>query len=253
MGNEKSNSYWEAELPSNYDRVGIENFIRAKYNDKRWIPRNEISESSKVLEERTYEPKLMPVDRVVPRSRNSSGSMEEVNKVPVQSVKMNIAAASKTSAQESRQVSTESNAEPVLPKADTPQAVETALRGVDIASTHVKAQPVPPAEPTLPPKVDYATDLFNLLSMDSSITNESDSSPTEDNSWAGFQFEYGFSLRNPSAAACLHFSTTSSYSHGRSSIRCFFSNHSIEQFHSTRHYSKLANSRSHRSRNSSAS
>lgn len=31
MGNEKSNSYWEAELPPNYDRVGIENFIRAKY------------------------------------------------------------------------------------------------------------------------------------------------------------------------------------------------------------------------------
>ena len=32
MGNEKANSYWEAELPPNYDRVGIENFIRAKYD-----------------------------------------------------------------------------------------------------------------------------------------------------------------------------------------------------------------------------
>lgn len=31
MGNEKANSYWEAELPRNYDRVGIEHFIRAKY------------------------------------------------------------------------------------------------------------------------------------------------------------------------------------------------------------------------------
>ena len=31
MGNDKSNNYWEAELPPNYDRVGIENFIRAKY------------------------------------------------------------------------------------------------------------------------------------------------------------------------------------------------------------------------------
>ncbi|CAL5370030.1 unnamed protein product [Camellia sinensis] len=30
MGNEKANCYWEAELPPNYDRVGIENFIRAK-------------------------------------------------------------------------------------------------------------------------------------------------------------------------------------------------------------------------------
>lgn len=31
MGNERANSFWEAELPHNYDRVGIENFIRAKY------------------------------------------------------------------------------------------------------------------------------------------------------------------------------------------------------------------------------
>lgn len=32
MGNQKSNSYWEAELPAKSDRVGIENFIRAKYD-----------------------------------------------------------------------------------------------------------------------------------------------------------------------------------------------------------------------------
>ncbi|KAL4572504.1 hypothetical protein LXL04_019283 [Taraxacum kok-saghyz] len=37
MGNERSNSYWEANLPPNYDRVGIENFIRSKYEDKRWV------------------------------------------------------------------------------------------------------------------------------------------------------------------------------------------------------------------------
>lgn len=40
MGNQKSNSYWEAELPAKSNRVGIENFIRAKYVEKRWIPRN---------------------------------------------------------------------------------------------------------------------------------------------------------------------------------------------------------------------
>ncbi|XP_041009432.1 ADP-ribosylation factor GTPase-activating protein AGD5-like [Juglans microcarpa x Juglans regia] len=37
MGNEKKNNYWEAVLPPNYDAVGIENFIRAKDEDKRWI------------------------------------------------------------------------------------------------------------------------------------------------------------------------------------------------------------------------
>ncbi|KAK9278977.1 hypothetical protein L1049_028559 [Liquidambar formosana] len=39
MGNEKSNSYWEAELPPNFDRSGIEGLIRAKYEEKRWIPK----------------------------------------------------------------------------------------------------------------------------------------------------------------------------------------------------------------------
>lgn len=40
MGNEKSNSYWEAELPPTYDRSEIERFIRAKYEDKRWVTKN---------------------------------------------------------------------------------------------------------------------------------------------------------------------------------------------------------------------
>ncbi|KAM3394210.1 ADP-ribosylation factor GTPase-activating protein AGD5 isoform X1 [Capsicum galapagoense] len=46
MGNLKSNSYWEAELPTKSDRVGIENFIRAKYVEKKWIPRNGSVKSS---------------------------------------------------------------------------------------------------------------------------------------------------------------------------------------------------------------
>ncbi|XXG86758.1 hypothetical protein AAC387_Pa11g1586 [Persea americana] len=37
MGNDKSNSYWEAELPSDYVGVGTESFIRAKYEEKRWL------------------------------------------------------------------------------------------------------------------------------------------------------------------------------------------------------------------------
>ncbi|KAE8673507.1 putative ADP-ribosylation factor GTPase-activating protein AGD5 [Hibiscus syriacus] len=45
MGNEKSNTYWEAELPPKYNRVGIENFIRAKYVEKRWIPRGRTEKS----------------------------------------------------------------------------------------------------------------------------------------------------------------------------------------------------------------
>eukprot|EP00252_Welwitschia_mirabilis_P025050 TRINITY_DN7682_c0_g1_i1.p1 TRINITY_DN7682_c0_g1~~TRINITY_DN7682_c0_g1_i1.p1 ORF type:complete len:492 (+),score=123.37 TRINITY_DN7682_c0_g1_i1:180-1655(+) len=52
MGNAKANSYWEAELPPNYDRVGIENFIRAKYEEKRWIPRT--SKSTLMIRDDKY-------------------------------------------------------------------------------------------------------------------------------------------------------------------------------------------------------
>ncbi|CAN4092076.1 unnamed protein product [Withania somnifera] len=52
MGNQKSNSYWEAELHAKSDRVGIENFIRAKYVEKRWIPRNGNVKSSGTRGER---------------------------------------------------------------------------------------------------------------------------------------------------------------------------------------------------------
>ncbi|KAL5545348.1 hypothetical protein UlMin_009132, partial [Ulmus minor] len=37
MGNEKANSYWEATMPPNYDRDAMENLIRAKYEEKRWV------------------------------------------------------------------------------------------------------------------------------------------------------------------------------------------------------------------------
>ncbi|CDO98576.1 unnamed protein product [Coffea canephora] len=36
MGNQKANSYWEAELPLNVDRSNMEKFIRAKYQEKKW-------------------------------------------------------------------------------------------------------------------------------------------------------------------------------------------------------------------------
>ncbi|KAL3529427.1 hypothetical protein ACH5RR_008749 [Cinchona calisaya] len=36
MGNHKANSYWEAELPLSVDRSSIEQFIRAKYQEKKW-------------------------------------------------------------------------------------------------------------------------------------------------------------------------------------------------------------------------
>uniref|UniRef100_A0A7N0VDA5 Arf-GAP domain-containing protein n=2 Tax=Kalanchoe fedtschenkoi TaxID=63787 RepID=A0A7N0VDA5_KALFE len=39
VGNQKSNSYWEAELSPSCDRSEIARFIRAKYEEKKWIPK----------------------------------------------------------------------------------------------------------------------------------------------------------------------------------------------------------------------
>lgn len=78
-----------------------------------------------------------------------------------------------------QQASSGSKAEPAIPKADSPQAPETS----PVNSTPPKVNTTPaPA-----PKVDYATDLFNMLSMD--VTNEkgSESSSNDDNGWAEFQ------------------------------------------------------------------
>lgn len=42
--------------------------------------------------------------------------------------------------------------------------------------------------PVVPlPKVDYATDLFNMLSLEDPTENGSEAASPDDNSWAGFQ------------------------------------------------------------------
>ncbi|MCL7044228.1 hypothetical protein MKW94_003159 [Papaver nudicaule] len=64
MGNEKSNSYWEAELPSSYDRSDIEHFIRAKYDEKRWVSR------------KATQPSHRPDSNQGPEGRNSSNNSQ---------------------------------------------------------------------------------------------------------------------------------------------------------------------------------
>ncbi|KAG5068501.1 hypothetical protein JHK85_000878 [Glycine max] len=51
MGNEKANCFWEVEIPPNYHRVGIENFFRAKYDNKRRVPRDGNSKTPSGLRE----------------------------------------------------------------------------------------------------------------------------------------------------------------------------------------------------------
>lgn len=42
-------------------------------------------------------------------------------------------------------------------------------------------------EPAAAPKVDFATDLFDMLSMDEPSANGSEAVTADDNAWAGFQ------------------------------------------------------------------
>ncbi|KAK1556871.1 hypothetical protein Q3G72_013695 [Acer saccharum] len=129
MGNERANGYWEAELPPNYDRVGIENFIRAKYEEKRWISRDGMAKSP-------------------PRGQDEKSSVIPVPK-PQQVV----------------------------------QNTESTVAPAEASKQAVDANPV-----VSPPKVDFATDLFNMLSMDDSPNeNGSEAASADDNIWAGFQ------------------------------------------------------------------
>ncbi|XP_077243285.1 ADP-ribosylation factor GTPase-activating protein AGD5-like [Tasmannia lanceolata] len=179
MGNEKSNSYWEEELPPNYDRVGIENFIRAKYEEKRWIPRDGTSKSSsRASEGKASISKQKTGDTGGHVYANAGHSSEERKNVPPQSAKIRISMVPKLS----NQVSSDPKPEPVLAQADSTQKVQ-ATSGTHADSTH-KAQATPDISL---PKVDFATDLFNMLSMEGPSESGLESSSIDDNAWAGFQ------------------------------------------------------------------
>ncbi|CAL9155941.1 unnamed protein product [Musa hybrid cultivar] len=174
MGNEKSNSYWEAELPPNYDRVGIENFIRAKYEDKRWIPRHGSSRSpSRAPEEITSEFQQRHNGTVGCKFTNNLNSVEEQRKPSQLNAMKNNPVAPEVPSQvssvtkgEAIMHKTDSSQSPAQSKADVPHKVDT---------------------PAPPPKVDYVSDLFHMLTVETPSENSLESSSKDDNSWAGFQ------------------------------------------------------------------
>ncbi|XP_039130446.1 ADP-ribosylation factor GTPase-activating protein AGD5 isoform X2 [Dioscorea cayenensis subsp. rotundata] len=185
MGNEKANRYWEAELPPNYGRVGIENFIRAKYEDKRWVPRDT-----------TLRPGSNPRGEKRPESWQGSGDRngndlnsnvkysEEQSKLPSHAAKRTVSVPHKGP----HQVSSLSRTQPALPKADSPQSPEIVPAKIDVLSVKIDGQPTTvDTPPAATPKVDYPTDLFNMLSLDDATENGSGSSQNDDGAWAGFQ------------------------------------------------------------------
>ncbi|KAJ0101202.1 hypothetical protein Patl1_04547 [Pistacia atlantica] len=191
MGNEKANSYWEAELPPNYDRVGIENFIRAKYEEKRWVARDEQPKSPpRGHEENTSVHWQRPVEK----SGHAENLFPERKHVQAPNTRVSVPAT---------RISL-----PVPPKG--PEQIFCNGLFVRIVSAvcfgkgaspivvdllHIEI--VAPAEATKqsanatpvasPPKVDFATDLFDMLSMDGPSENGSEATSADDGLWAGFQ------------------------------------------------------------------
>ncbi|GFP78575.1 probable ADP-ribosylation factor GTPase-activating protein agd5 [Phtheirospermum japonicum] len=157
MGNEKANSYWEAELPPNYDRVGIENFIRAKYEEKRWVAKDGKPRSpARRVEETPSVQWQRPSDRSGHGHVSNSGNFSsERRNVAVSSAKENIPAG-RISLPVPPKGPEQVAPTPVTEKTEPAAPAESLKQAQDIAS---------------PPKVDYATDLFGMLSMDGSSEN----------------------------------------------------------------------------------
>ncbi|EPS68616.1 hypothetical protein M569_06153, partial [Genlisea aurea] len=165
MGNEKANSYWEAELPPNYDRVGVENFIRAKYYEKRWVPRDgkEMSPSIRIEEKLPAKPDHRRIVHV--RAINSGHSID-MQKSEVATLKVYMAC-------------------PVVFL--NKQAPETKPAVEKTQTTAATAEPSKPSEGVVSPgKIDYATDLFRMLSTDGSVEDPAAAASGDDNSWTGF-------------------------------------------------------------------
>ncbi|KAL3519661.1 hypothetical protein ACH5RR_017810 [Cinchona calisaya] len=181
MGNGKSNSYWEAELPPRYDRVGIENFIRAKYVEKRWIPRDgNVKLSPTVREERILENKLAPGTRRAGFVKCTENLSQE-RKSP--KVLNNLAIP----------LSIQNGCKPVPPKVS--KQVDSAIKPLEVhkkmepSDTEIKngklegsAIPVESA-----PKVEFATDLFDKLSVEEAKVNDSKLSSADRLSIGGLQ------------------------------------------------------------------
>ncbi|XP_042458693.1 ADP-ribosylation factor GTPase-activating protein AGD5-like isoform X1 [Zingiber officinale] len=183
MGNEKSNQYWEAELFTNYDRVRIENFIRAKYVDKRWIPRNGSLRSLRSpsnAQERTTKSPLRHF------ASDLSNKEEQKNQANL-NAKKTIPLTSKLPGQ----VPSVTKREPVMPKVGSSQSSESMLSKEGVQTKAATPGPPPKIDiPVPPPKSDYVAVLLNMLTVEMPTTNDLKSSSTsskDDHSWAQFQ------------------------------------------------------------------
>ncbi|KAG6754806.1 hypothetical protein POTOM_040604 [Populus tomentosa] len=178
-GNERSNNYWEAELPPNYDRVGIENFIRAKYEEKRWVPRDgKVKSPSRGSGEGTsiYRPEPRSSGHGRMNGTNHGSEERRITRPPITN---DSSPASRSSTpmpvKASQLVARDTKPQEPVRKSE-PEAPKVELEKKEESATKVET----------PPKVDYATELFNLLCMDDSRGSNS-TTPAHDIGWTGLK------------------------------------------------------------------
>nr|CAD1832162.1 unnamed protein product [Ananas comosus var. bracteatus] len=172
MGNEKANSHWEAELPPNYDRVGIENFIRAKYEEKRWVPRDKtLPACSKAREGSNTSIEQKSADEGGHDCRNNIKSPEKRNSVSPLHAGSSVA----------------------VPKIPSPVSYAPKVQTVTSQAVSTQTSPTPSSKlnssVSLQQNVDQTAYVFDILSVERSNQHESTSSSNDDNGWANFQCE----------------------------------------------------------------
>ncbi|GLJ13991.1 hypothetical protein SUGI_0223680 [Cryptomeria japonica] len=209
MGNTKANAYWEAELPPSFkrpsenDRAGLEHFIRAKYEARRWIPRN-VSSPSKTQEE-----KCLPADKqqilrhekehrehaASERLHSYNGDTNKGGKENDRCHARNVRDAQRTQGQTRQAGPSKSCSNPSSHQSSSSSSITMPSKSPE-QSHHVPsttgAAPVIGDEKSSVasnPKIDPATELFNLLRIEdpTPLSNGASPSQADDKSWAAFQ------------------------------------------------------------------
>lgn len=219
MGNEKSNSFWEAELPANYQRVGIENFIRAKYEEKRWVPgEGKMKSPLRVSAEKVsvYRPGARGDDHgqmkhisyssqektttLPPIAHDNSSAHKNVTLPPIKhqvTPDAKLERTVQTSEPPVRNAEAAKKYGNTMPIVGQPAVSKTELEKMDRDTAPVAEQSAvseaklakkdnSTTSVVAPVKVDYATELFNLLCMDDAGGSEA-KRPAVNNAWESFE------------------------------------------------------------------
>ncbi|XP_043694007.1 ADP-ribosylation factor GTPase-activating protein AGD5 isoform X2 [Telopea speciosissima] len=152
MNNEKSNSYWEAKLPPNYDRSGIESFIRAKYVEKRWVPKDAKQFTSKPKES------SFSYNLGIEHRSNASSSKNFTESAPIPIKNINVRRAESANRRRWGSVELREKVTPLPPPKGLPQVIERKF-GIPTGKEKVSA------------------DLVNALCLDAVKENSSSASP----------------------------------------------------------------------------